>query len=107
MLETAFVDAVSTLPAHEGLGYGSAVMRRVASDIDGNFAIGCLQTDRESFYQRLGWETWRGPLSGRDGDHLVPTPDQAGVMVLRVAATPPLDLDAMLTIERQPHRIWE
>jgi hypothetical protein len=29
------------------------------------------------------------------------------VMVLRLPSTPELDLDAMLTIERQPDRIWE
>jgi aminoglycoside 2'-N-acetyltransferase I len=106
-LRTAYVDAVSTLPSYEGLGYGSAVMRRLADDVDGHFAIGCLETDRHGFYSRLGWQLWRGPLAGRatNGD-LVPTPDQTGVMVLRLSDTPELDLDASLTIECQPHRIW-
>src|SRR5262249_46538909 len=31
VLKTAFVDAVSTLPAYQGLGYPSAVMRRLAA----------------------------------------------------------------------------
>jgi hypothetical protein len=38
---------------------------------------------------------------------VIPTPDQRGVMVLRLANTPPVDLDAALTIECQPERIWE
>ena len=106
-LKTAYVDAVSTLPSYEGRGYGTAVMRRLADDVDGDFAIGCLETDRDGFYRRLGWELWRGPLAGRRADgSLVPTPDQAGIMVLRLSATPELDLDTMLTIECQPHRIW-
>jgi aminoglycoside 2'-N-acetyltransferase I len=105
-LKTAYVDAVATHPAHEGLGYGSAVMRRLASDIDDDYLIGCLETDRETFYERLGWEVWRGPLAGRKADGLVPTPDQTGVMVLRLSKTPPLDLDAALTIECQETRIW-
>jgi aminoglycoside 2'-N-acetyltransferase I len=106
VLKTAYVDAVSTLPKYQGLGYGSAVMRALTSAID-DYEIACLQTDREGFYERLGWEVWRGPLAGRDGDQLIPTPEQRGVMVLRLPHTPPLDLDTRLSIERQPDRIWE
>jgi aminoglycoside 2'-N-acetyltransferase I len=106
ILRTAFVDAVSTLPSHQNQGYGSATMRRLADEV-GDYEIGCLQTDRTSFYARLGWEEWRGPLAGRSNDGLIPTPDQRGVMVLRLPGTPPLDVDAGLTIERQPERIWE
>jgi len=106
ILRTAFVDAVSTLPSRQNQGYGSATMRRLAAEI-GDYEIGCLQTDRTSFYARLGWEPWRGPLAGRSDDGLIPTPDQRGVMVLRLPDTPPLDLDAVLTVERQPGRIWE
>jgi GNAT superfamily N-acetyltransferase len=106
LLRTAFVDAVSTLPAAQGHGHGSAVMRRLAEEI-GDYEIGCLQTDLRGFYEPLGWELWRGSLAGRGEGGLVPTPGQEGVMVLRLATTPPLDLDAALTIECQPDRIWE
>ena len=107
LLRTAFLDAVSTLPDLQRRGIGSAVMRRVADEVD-DYEIGCLTTDQaESFYGRLGWELWRGPLAGRGDDGLIPTPDQRGVMVLRLPATPPLDLDTLLTIEPQPTRIWD
>lgn len=106
-LRTAFVDAVSTLPSYEGRGYASATMHALAANID-DYEIGCLQTDNAAgFYARLGWELWRGPLAGRDGDELIPTPDQRGVMVLRLRTTPPLDLNVRLSIECQPSRIWE
>jgi aminoglycoside 2'-N-acetyltransferase I len=106
ILRTAFVDAVSALPSRQNQGYGSATMQRLAEEI-GDYEIGCLQTDRTSFYARLGWEEWRGPLAGRSDDRLIPTPEQRGVMVLRLPKTPPFDLNATLTIERQPERIWE
>ena len=106
LLRTAFVDAVSTLPAYQHQGHASAVMRRLATAID-DFEIGCLQTDIPGFYERLGWQLWRGPLAGRSEDGLIPTPHQTGVMVLPLRRTPPLDLDSQLTIERQPERIWE
>jgi aminoglycoside 2'-N-acetyltransferase I len=106
ILRTAFVDAVSTLPSRQNQGYGSATMQCLAENI-GDYEIGCLQTDRTSFYGRLGWEEWRGPLGGRSDDGLIPTPDQRGVMVLRLPNTPAIDLAATLTVERQPDRIWE
>jgi aminoglycoside 2'-N-acetyltransferase I len=106
ILKTAYVDAVSTHPKFQHRGYSSAVMRRLGSEVD-DYQIGCLQTDRITFYERFGWEVWRGPLGGRGDDGPIPTPDQLGVMVLRLPSTPPLDLDKGLTIEQQPSRIWE
>lgn len=104
ILKTAYIDAVATLPAYQGQGFGSAVMHHLAEHIP-DYEIACLQTERQSFYARLGWEEWRGPLGGRGAEGLVPTPDQRGVMILRLAHTPPLTLDGLLTIEVSG-RIW-
>ena len=106
VLKTAYVDAVATLPDSQGRGYGSAVMRRLADEIDREYAVACLETDRESFYERLGWQTWRGPLAGRSEHGLILTPEQRGIMILRLSQTPELNLDSMLTIESQTGRIW-
>jgi aminoglycoside 2'-N-acetyltransferase I len=106
LLKTAYVDAVATLPAYQGQGHGSAVMRRLAGAIAAEYEVACLETDRPGFYARLGWEAWRGPLAGRGADGLVPTPAQTGIMLLRWARTPPLDLDGPLSIEIQSGRIW-
>jgi aminoglycoside 2'-N-acetyltransferase I len=106
LLNTAFVDAVATQPEYQSQGYASAVMRRLAADVV-DYEIACLQTDSPEFYERLEWELWRGPLAGRTDNGLVPTPDQRGVMILRLPGTPPLDLDSELSIEQQPSRIWE
>jgi GNAT superfamily N-acetyltransferase len=103
-LRTAYVDAVATLPAYQGQGIGSMVMRHLASLL-ADFEIACLQTERVSFYTHVGWEAWRGPLAGRRGAELLPTPDQKGIMILRLARTPALDLDRMLVIE-YAGRIW-
>ena len=105
LLRTAYVDAVATLPGYQGRGFGSAIMRELASAVT-DFDIACLETGKVGFYARLGWERWRGPLAGRGADGLIPTPDQDGVMVLGLPRTPVLDLDALLTIECQPVRIW-
>src|SRR5262249_47876262 len=104
LLRTAYVDAVATLPAYQGQGIGSTVMRHLASVIS-EYEIACLETERVSFYAQVGWEAWRGPLAGRRGTQLLPTPDQKGIMILRLARTPPLDLDRLLAIEYDG-RIW-
>ena len=105
LLRTAYVDAVATAPACQGRGHGSAVMRHLAQVIP-DYAIACLETDRVAFYTRLGWEEWRGLLAGRSVDGLIPTPDQHGILILRLPQTPRLNLDSLLTIECQAARIW-
>jgi len=104
LLRTAYVDAVATLPAYQGQGIASMVMRQLAALL-ADFEIACLETGRVSFYARLGWEAWRGPLAGRRVGELVPTPDQKGVMILRLARTPPLDINSSLTLEYDG-RLW-
>ncbi len=104
LLRTAYIDAVATLPAYQGQGIGSTLMRHLATVLS-DFEMACLQTERVSFYARVGWEVWRGPLAGRRATELLPTPDQQGVMILRLAHTPPLDIDRLLVIE-YAGRIW-
>jgi aminoglycoside 2'-N-acetyltransferase I len=104
VLRTAYVDAVATLPAYQGQGIGSALMQHLASGIT-DYEIACLGTDKVSFYARLGWQEWQGPLAGRKETELMPTPDQKGIMILALANTPALDLNGSLTIEYDG-RIW-
>ena len=104
LLRTAYVDAVATLPAYQGQGIASTLMRHLATVIS-DFEMACLETERVSFYARVGWELWQGPLAGRRATELLPTPDQKGVMILRLARTPPLDVESLLVIEYNG-RIW-
>ncbi|MCI0579342.1 MAG: GNAT family N-acetyltransferase [Chloroflexi bacterium] len=106
LLKTAYVDAVATDPAFQGRGFGSLVMRHLAWLVRDEYDIACLETERVTFYERLGWQEWRGPLAGRAERGLVPTPEQTGIMILRLPRTPELDWESLLTIECQPERIW-
>jgi len=103
-LRTAYVDAVATDPAFWGCGVGSAVMTRFAAETQ-DFALGGLSTTVEGFYAPLGWERWRGQTAMRAADGLVYTPDEC-VMILRTPLTPPLDLDALLTVEPRGGQPW-
>lgn len=105
MLRTAYVDAVSTSPEHQGCGIGSLLMRHLAHLVR-DYDIACLETEVPKFFEQVGWERWRGPLAGRSNEGLVATPGQEGIMILRLPRTPSLDLDAQLSIEANEFRIW-
>ena len=92
-LRAAYVDAVAVDPEWQGRGVGSALLTRLAEATAG-FELGALSTAGHSFYARLGWEIWQGPLAVRTPAGLELTafddPDDR-VMVLRTPLTPPLD----------------
>ncbi len=103
-LHAAYIEAVATCPTDQGQGIGSAVMQRLASEIAA-YELGALSPARPTFYARLGWETWRGPLAVRTSTGLVSTPEER-VMILRTPRTPPLDPAALLTAEWREGDIW-
>jgi GNAT superfamily N-acetyltransferase len=104
LLRTAFVKAVAVAPERQGQGWGTLAMRRAAGAI-ATYDLGALVTREPSFYTWLGWEAWRGPTAIRLADGLLPSPD-ARPLILRMAHTPPLDLDAPLTIEWRVGELW-
>lgn len=96
-LRAAWVEAVATRPSHQGQGVGRALMRRVADEIQ-DYDLGALTAAVVPFYERLGWEAWRGVATLRTDGGPPRSPGEP-VMILRVRGTPPLDLDARLAIE--------
>jgi aminoglycoside 2'-N-acetyltransferase I len=103
-LRTAYVDAVATEPDLWGQGIGSAVLERLIQETLAYALVG-RSTRRVSFYQRLGWERWRGPLAARTEGGLVDTPDET-VLNRCTPLSPPLDLDSLLTVEWRPGQPW-
>jgi aminoglycoside 2'-N-acetyltransferase I len=104
LMRTAYVEMVATAPAHQGRGFGTAVMQRLAAEIQ-NFELGGLATGSPGFYARLGWEPWRGPLSIRTDTGILPTPDDS-MMILRLPNTQPLDPSAPLSAEWRAGELW-
>jgi aminoglycoside 2'-N-acetyltransferase I len=106
-IRTGYVEAVATAPAHQRLGYGSAVMREVGSYVAENFELGALGTGSQAFYERLGWQIWRGPAYVRavEGDQR--TADEEGyILVLLLPSSPALDLTARISCEWRPGDVW-
>jgi hypothetical protein len=70
------------------------------SDDDWNHALGALSTGTHVFYERFGWQRWRGPtfvdgLRGRERT----ADEDGGVMVLRTPRSPRLDLDGAIVCD--------
>ena len=99
ILTAAYVDAVATDPAFQNRGFGSIVMRRLIAEIQG-FAVGCLATNRPSFYTRLGWERWTGPKGVKTEREVRLTPNET-VMIFRTAHSPVLDTNCLLVVENR------
>jgi GNAT superfamily N-acetyltransferase len=104
-LRTAYIETVATEEAFRGRGYASSVMNLAARQIQA-FDLGGLSPAETTLYARLGWAYWRGPLSIRTPQGLLPTPGER-VMILRLPNTPPgLHLDMPLSAEWREGELW-
>ncbi|HVF52842.1 MAG TPA: GNAT family N-acetyltransferase [Actinomycetota bacterium] len=106
-LRTGYVEGVATDPAHQRKRFASLAMTAVSEHIGGQYEMGALGTDLFSFYERFGWERWRGPTYVRRADGLFHSKDEEGyVMVLRCEATEDLDLSAPISCEERSGDDW-
>ena len=107
-LRTGYVEAVAVRPALQGTGLGTAVMQAAGELIARDFELGVLSSGEWHFYERLGWERWRGPTSVRraDGPPTRTPDDDDGIMFLRVPLSPPVDVTAPITCDDRPGDPW-
>jgi aminoglycoside 2'-N-acetyltransferase I len=107
-LRSGYVEAVGVDPAHQRSGLGTRVVAAAGEHIRSRFELGCLGTGDHGFYERLGWERWRGPSWVRHPDgHLERSEeDDDGIMVLRTPSTPPIDLSGRIVCGWRPGDSW-
>jgi len=106
-LDAGYVEGVGTAPVRQAAGLGSIAMARISEVIRSEYEMGALSTDRHNFYERLGWERWRGPTFVRRGSEAVRTADEDdGVMVLRFGRSKGIDLTAPLTCQGRRGDDW-
>jgi predicted acetyltransferase len=108
-LDVGYVENVATWPKLQRGGHGTAVMREIGRLIGQEYALGALATGSNGFYERLGWETWRGPTYVRmlDGQRVRSADEDGDVMVLRTPRSPSdLDLNGPIAIDWRPEEPW-
>ena len=108
VLRTGYVEAVATRPDRQRAGLGTAVIEAATAHIRETFELGALGTGEFAFYERFGWERWRGPTGVRTENGLIRTLDEDGfVMILRTQASPAdLDVDSLLTCDWRSGDVW-
>ncbi|HVE62447.1 MAG TPA: GNAT family N-acetyltransferase [Mycobacteriales bacterium] len=106
-VRVGYVEGVATAPERQGEGLGSAVMTEITAVVRRDFDMGALSTSRPAFYERLGWERWRGPTYVRRGEATVRTAEEdAGIMVLRFGASRDISLVEPICCEERPGDDW-
>jgi GNAT superfamily N-acetyltransferase len=105
-LRAAYIEAVATLPSHQGRGFATALMRATPPLVH-EFQLAALAPSDAAFYQRLGWRMWEGPLSYIDPSGAeIETPDEQ-VMIYPLPSTPTsLDVRASLTTKWRAIEVW-
>jgi aminoglycoside 2'-N-acetyltransferase I len=107
-LRTGYLEGVAVVPELQRRRLGTAIVSALDEEVLRSFELGALDTSTFAFYERLGWERWRGPTFVRVDGRDERTPEEDGfVMVLRTPRTPlDLDLDASLSCEWRPGDVW-
>lgn len=107
-LRTAYVEAVATEPSLQGRGLAVAVLGRLASAVkEQGFELAALSPSEGSFYERLGWELWTGPLAIRGEQGSIASSADEELMILRLPRTPPgLVGTELMTAEWREGELW-
>ena len=82
-------------------------MTAIGAVLRERFDVGALSTDRPGFYERLGWERWRGPSFVLDAGERRRTADEDdGLLVLRFGPGADLDLTDAIVCRSRPGDDW-
>ena len=109
LMRTGYVEMMATAPDWKGKGAGRALMGFLTQAISREgYELAALCPAETRLYEHLGWEYWRGQLFVREPrpsaakpDRLVATPEER-IMIMRLPASPELDLDLDLSVEWRP-----
>lgn len=106
-LSVGYVESVATRPRWQKQGHGTEVMRAVGTIIVSDFELGALSTGIPGFFDRLGWEPWRGPTYVQSPTGRVRTAaDDASVMIMRTMRTFDLETSPALVCEWREGSAW-
>lgn len=107
-LSAGYVEAVAVTPSRQGQGLGTRVMSRVEDIIRERFDLGALSSGEWGFYERLGWQRWRGPSFVRalDGSLTRSAEEDEGIMVLPCPRGGAIDLAAPIVCDARSGDSW-
>ncbi|MFY9913017.1 MAG: GNAT family N-acetyltransferase [Nocardioidaceae bacterium] len=102
-----YVEAVATDPDRQGEGLGRQTMERLQVEISSRWPVALLSTGRATgFYERLGWERWRGLTYTRTAAGIVQDSHHGGLMILRFDPSVVPDLSVGVCCEDRTGDAW-
>lgn len=106
LVRVGYVEAVATASNRQQQGLGSIAMAAISGLLRTDAIPGFLSTGEWHFYERLGWERWRGPSSViSDDGRQVRTPEEdGGIMVYDPSRR--LDRSAAIACFERPGDDW-
>ena len=105
IMRTAYVEAVATEARYRQRGFAAAVMKCLVNEVQ-DYDLAALSPFCVEYYQRLGWDLWRGPLFIRTKGKRISSPHDEEVMIFRLPKTPVLDLNDSLSAEWREGELW-
>ena len=106
-INTGYVEAVGTRHRDRGKGLARSVLAAAQRHIEDSYELGALHSVLPTFYEHLGWESWRGPTFVRTDPGLRRTrTDDGCIHIWRVGAVPTLDIDDPISCEWRPGFVW-
>lgn len=103
----AYVEGVATQPKRRGEGIGRIMMDRLHAEIAAHWPVAMLSTGKAAgFYERLGWERWRGLSCTQTAQGVVADDEHGGLMVLRLDPFAVPDLSVDVTCEDRSGDAW-
>lgn len=107
--DVGYVEAVATLPAQQRRGFAGQVMTEAAKVIATRTQFGALSSSKHGFYERFGWQRWRGRtfVLPRNSSQPLRTADEdAGLMVLLAEDGPAIELTADIWCHERAGDDW-
>jgi aminoglycoside 2'-N-acetyltransferase I len=106
-LSVGYVEGVATRSKWQKQGHGTEVMQAVGSIILRDYELGALATGRHGFFERLGWQRWRGATYVQSPSGRARTgEDDDAIMVLTTLHTYNLETNTALVCDWRPGDVW-
>ncbi|MFF7732353.1 MULTISPECIES: GNAT family N-acetyltransferase [unclassified Streptomyces] len=105
-LNGVYGESMATIPKLRHRGLGSVVVAMATAEIRLHYDIGVFAASKYAFYERQGWQKWRGPTFVDDGPVTRPKAPDRGAVMFRLPANSTIDPDADLTTDMRSGDIW-
>ncbi|MEW2115280.1 GNAT family N-acetyltransferase [Streptomyces sp. NPDC005474] len=106
VLRGVYGESMATLYDWRELGFGSIIVAMATANVRNNYDIGVFAASKYAFYERLGWEKWRGPTFIETEHGIEPRGPARGAVMFRLPKHSTIDPDAELVTDMRKGDPW-